>query len=336
MIVVERGVIMENNMCMVCGNKNAKVEQIHDPVSKFISCPVCGMYKISEENSNFKMIDKNKLASFLFYKGFKEHTLPGNNERRYYTTIENETNSGGMPIYIDSLMVDSWYPCTLSEKTDKILLKLNDLSEYMGDKIGLDREALYSCFFVDRFNPVNGERRSEDELETQAMYMFDYLSENGYVQGKILDNNLNNLIITPKGYCRIEEWQRKISKGNDVLVAMKFGDDTKKLREAIRQGISEAKYNAIFIDEVEHNEFITPELLKHIRDSKFVVVDLTHQNNGAYFEEGYAMGLGKTVIQLCKKSTKLHFDIAQKNTIIWEREEDIPLRLKNRIDATIE
>ena len=156
MIVVERGVIMENNMCMVCGNKNAKVEQIHDPVSKFINCPVCGMYKISEENSNFKMIDKNKLASFLFYKGFKEHTLPGNNERRYYTTIENETNSGGMPTYIDSLMVDSWYPCTLSEKTDKILLKLNDLSEYMGDKIGLDREALYSCFFVDRFNPVNG------------------------------------------------------------------------------------------------------------------------------------------------------------------------------------
>ena len=77
-------------------------------------------------------------------------------------------------------------------------------------------------------------------------------------------------------------------------------------------------------------------MLKHIRDSKFVVVDLTHQNNGAYFEEGYAMGLGKTVIQLCKKSTKLHFDIAQKNTIIWEREEDIPLRLKNRIDATIE
>lgn len=71
MIVVERGVIMENNMCMVCGNKNAKVEQIHDPVSKFINCPVCGMYKISEENSNFKMIDKNKLAHFYFIKDLK-------------------------------------------------------------------------------------------------------------------------------------------------------------------------------------------------------------------------------------------------------------------------
>lgn len=104
----------------------------------------------------------------------------------------------------------------------------------------------------------------------------------------------------------------------------------------ICQGIMSAGYVAIFIDEVEHNDFITPELLKYIRDSKFVVVDLSHQNNGAYFEEGYEMGLGKPVIQLCKKDVRLHFDIAQKNTIIWETEEEIPERLKNRIIATID
>lgn len=117
---------------------------------------------------------------------------------------------------------------------------------------------------------------------------------------------------------------------------MKFGNDTNSLREAIRKGIVDAGYLAIFIDEVEHNEFITPELLKHIKDSKFVVVDLSHQNNGAYFEEGYAMGLGKSVIQLCQKDVNLHFDIAQKNTIIWGTEDEIPQRLKNRIIATID
>ncbi len=67
-----------------------------------------------------------------------------------------------------------------------------------------------------------------------------------------------------------------------------------------------------------------------------MVVDLTHQNNGAYFEEGYAMGLGKPVIQLCRKGTTLHFDIAQKNTIMWATEEDIPEKLRNRIKATID
>ena len=116
---------------------------------------------------------------------------------------------------------------------------------------------------------------------------------------------------------------------------MKFGEDTNPLREAIRKGITNAGYIAIFIDEVQHNDFITPELLKHIRDSKFVVADLTHQNNGAYFEEGYVMGLGKPVIQLCQCKTTLHFDIAQKNTIMWETEEDIPEKLYNRIIATI-
>ena len=120
-----------------------------------------------------------------------------------------------------------------------------------------------------------------------------------------------------------------------ALVAMAFNEKTLKLREAIRKGIQDAGYLAVFIDEVEHNDFITPELLKHIEDSKFVVVDLLHQNNGAYFEEGYAMGIGKPVIQLCKQDVKLHFDIAQKNTIIWSNESEISDRLKRRILATI-
>ena len=67
-----------------------------------------------------------------------------------------------------------------------------------------------------------------------------------------------------------------------------------------------------------------------------MVVDLTNKNNGAYFEEGYAMGLGKDVIQICQKDVKLHFDIAQKNTIMWEDENDIIEKLANRIKATID
>ena len=41
-------------------------------------------------------------------------------------------------------------------------------------------------------------------------------------------------------------------------------------------------------------------------------------------------------MKLCKKGISLHFDIAQKNTIMLDKETDIPLRLKNRIIATID
>ena len=167
--------------------------------------------------------------------------------------------------------------------------------------------------------------------------MLSCLVKQGYIEDYIgmRCNDLPPITLMPSAYARIDEIQRNTANGKNVLVAMSF-KDTEKLREAIRKGITEAGYIAVLIDEVQHNELIAPELLKHIRDSKFVVVDLTHQNNGAYFEEGYAMGLGKPVIQLCKKGTQLHFDIAQKNTIMWETEDDIPELLRNRIVATIE
>lgn len=187
---------------------------------------------------------------------------------------------------------------------------------------------------------VNGiwEWREESDCEDEANYLLNYLQKSSYIEycDGVNEEEWVAIRLTPEGYARVDMLQKNTAYGKNVLVAMKFGDDTIPLREAIRKGVTDAGYRAIFIDEVQHNDFITPELLKYIRDSKFVVVDLTHQNNGAYFEEGYAMGLGKTVIQLCQKDARLHFDIAQKNTIMWDTEDSIPFILKNRILATID
>ena len=189
--------------------------------------------------------------------------------------------------------------------------------------------------FVNRFKDDDITIWSDEDLLQQAEFFCESLTDMGYIKSQIKSGGAL-INITPKGYQRIDELLRNTGTGKNVFVAMSFADGTMKLREAIKQGIQDAGYNPVLIDEVEHNELITPEMLSYIKNSKFVVVDLSHRNNGAYFEEGYAMGLGKEVIQLCKKDTNLHFDVAQKNTIIWENESDIPLKLKNRIKATIE
>lgn len=199
---------------------------------------------------------------------------------------------------------------SFSQKVDMILLKLNELTEFVGQEIKLDIPSLLSCMFVRRFKSDNRETVDDKELVKQALYMTSYLFEIGYVKGincingdvSRTDSYYGEISITPKGYDRIDQLQQRDNEGKDALVAMRFGSETLKLREAIREGIFDAGYHAIFIDEVEHNGFITPELLSRINKSRFVVVDLTHRNNGAYFEEGYAMGLGKTVIQLCKRA----------------------------------
>ena len=335
--------------CPICESE-AVVYPNYDTITCFYVCPICGRYELDAYND----FDKNHLASYLAYNAFKS----GLSEYRYHTVLDKETcdkyreefdkgnNTHGRPVHMDNEIIENWYPKSLNERVDKILLYLNSRIKHIGQQISISYAELLSSFFVDRkelikstfYDKGSWESRDASDCEDELKYMLDYLATCSYInytEGPSLDE-WADISLSPSGYARIDTLLKNTTSGRNVLVAMKFGDDTKKLRESIRKGIKEADYVPIFIDEVQHNDFITPELLKHIRDSKFVVVDLTHQNNGAYFEEGYAMGVGKPVIQLCQKDTKLHFDIAQKNTIIWATEEDIPERLTNRIKATID
>ena len=321
----------------------------------FYTCPVCGRYELYDLDE-IESKAGNQLAPYLLYHCFG---TKGIIEYRYNTPLDKEIcdkyneefdaghNTHGRPVHMDASIISAWYPKSFSERVDLILSYINNRSSHIGQFVTLGMQETFSMMFIDRKEYVpsviaqdNGrwEWREDADCEDEANYMLDYLKKSLYIEYRegVNEEEWIDLRLTPEGYARIDMLQKNVSKGSNVLVAMKFGDDTKTLREAIRKGISDAGYFAVFIDEVQYNDFITPELLKYIRDSKFVVVDLTHQNNGAYFEEGYAMGLGKPVIQLCQKDAKLHFDIAQKNTIMWGVEDDIPLMLKNRIVATID
>lgn len=340
--------------CPVCRSKaSCFPESQHDSI--FYDCPVCGRYEFTL--NGFRIQHNNHLASYLYYNRFKGGLM--HPEYRYHTTMDKELCDAykrnfekgdithGHPVHMDDDIVNNWYPKSFSERIDNILLRVSSLAKHIGQTVKFDNQEMLSLLFVDRrespddsyFPPKDGPAwREDNDCFTEADYVLDYLKESGFVKDylHLRSETGVELTLTPKGYARVDELQRNTSYGRNVLVAMKFGEDTLTLREAIRKGVDDAGYHAVFIDEVEHINFITPELLKHIRDSKFVVVDLTHQNNGAYFEEGYAMGLGKPVIQLCKDGVKLHFDIAQKNTIMWKTEDDIPTKLTNRIKATID
>jgi len=59
----------------------------------------------------------------------------------------------------------------------------------------------------------------------------------------------------------------------------------------------------------------------HIRRAAFVLSDLTHGNNGAYWEAGFAEGLGIPVIYTCEKrvfdNESTHFDTNHLTTVMW-------------------
>lgn len=118
---------------------------------------------------------------------------------------------------------------------------------------------------------------------------------------------------------------------------MWFDSEVENARKAIINAVEDTGHIPIIIDMKEHNNQIVPEILYEIRQSKFVIADFTGHRGGVYFEAGYAQGYGKEVIATCKKNhfEETHFDLKQKNTIVWEDEEELKDDLIKRIRATV-
>ena len=59
----------------------------------------------------------------------------------------------------------------------------------------------------------------------------------------------------------------------------------------------------------------------HIRRSELVIAELTHGNNGAYWEAGYAEGYNVPVIYMCEERAfnlqSTHFDTNHLTTVMW-------------------
>lgn len=325
------------NECLVCGG-DAEVYRTDDCNYEFVKCDVCGRFEINTLGQ-YSTAPQNmdKLASYLYYNG--RISQPIKTEPGYFynfigtnDTFDHEYPEHPYSFLVTNDIVEAWYPKTFSEKVDMFLIGLSQKANFMGELILFTPQQLNSACFVIR-NP-DGPMRTMDPVDRQRTYLLDYLKAKEYIQ-----TESTGIIILPKGLERIDELQKNISlNSKTAFVAMSFLPEMKELREAIKQAIESAGYIPRVMDEIEHNHQIVPEMLYEIRQSRFVIAELTNHNNGAYFEAGYALGLGKDVIQVCKKETfgtDGHFDVKQINTIRWESHQELKEALIKRIEATI-
>jgi hypothetical protein len=70
-------------------------------------------------------------------------------------------------------------------------------------------------------------------------------------------------------------------------------------------------------------ERIVPRIETGIRNSAFVIADVSELSPNVFYEVGYAKGLGKQVIVTARKGTQLPFDLGDVPTIFWEIQEDL-------------
>ena len=177
--------------------------------------------------------------------------------------------------------------------------------------------------------------------EKFATSLFEDLSQRGVIQiaykrelighpKSFVDVNL-----TLDGWEQYEAEKRGRFEGNYGFLAMQFDEAELDafVQEVLKPVVKEKTgYELVNMDDRSRAGLIDNIMRVQIRDAKFVIVDLTHDNNGAYWEAGYAEGLGKLVIYICEKKKfdekKTHFDTNHCTTVPWSRDDDEGFRQK--------
>jgi nucleoside 2-deoxyribosyltransferase len=147
-----------------------------------------------------------------------------------------------------------------------------------------------------------------------------------------------DIIITPSGWAFLDQYTQPNIINDQVFVAMSFAPELKSAWEqGIRPALTKAKFRPYRIDVEPHIERIDLKIITEIKNSKFMVADVTQQRPGVYFEAGYAIGIGLPVLWSVREDDKdnVHFDTRQYNHIIWKTEEDLAVQLFFFISAII-
>ena len=130
--------------------------------------------------------------------------------------------------------------------------------------------------------------------------------------------------LTFKGWDRYEALRRGGASGYTAFMAMQFGDaDLDGIVDGcFRHTVEATGFILRRLDDNPKAGLIDDRLRVEIKGSRFLIADLTHSNEGAYWEAGFAEGLGKPVIYTCKESvfnnpqSRTHFDTNHHLTVL--------------------
>ncbi|MEQ1548770.1 MAG: hypothetical protein ABL918_09005 [Chakrabartia sp.] len=176
-----------------------------------------------------------------------------------------------------------------------------------------------------------------------AVNLIDQLAADALVQRKdssTLDrDDAMDLDLTLAGWKTFQSEKVGQQTAGYGFLAMMFGDEPLELlaQNHLKPAIRNLGFELVDMRDVAEPGIIDNIMRMRIRDADFIIVDLTHDNSGAYWEAGYAEGLGKPVLYICEKnkfeSSKPHFDVNHCTTVMWT--DDDPEDFCKRLLATL-
>jgi hypothetical protein len=187
---------------------------------------------------------------------------------------------------------------SVSERMDSALLNISKYAPKLGEQTRVDLNPGGEGLSLLWTGDVSG-----------ASWMLNALSRVDWITSS-LDTAGARVAITPRGWQRVEELRRGriVSGPPTAFVAMWFssgGIIDRVYEEAIEPAIRSMDYKAEMLGKTTTLQTINDEIFAQVRRARFLVVDLTSDDDGhrgsVYFEAGLAMGMKKEVIFTARK-----------------------------------
>ena len=133
--------------------------------------------------------------------------------------------------------------------------------------------------------------------------------------------------LTLLGWERYEELIHAVTSEPHGFFACDFGNDDIRnlLEDTLKPAFKQRGYDLSDMRGFARPGLIDNIMQERIRRASFVIVDLTDDNLGAYWEGGFAQALGKPVVYICEHEKfnhedprkRPHFDTNHYTTITW-------------------
>lgn len=222
--------------------------------------------------------------------------------------------------------VISFFPkYSIVDKQMLLLRWVAGRSAFPGDQVALDPKLDYPVAWCGNDVELNYHLESLEQRHLASISRSPYLESTSV-----------GVVIAPEGWSHLDQAHFSRSNSDQAFVAMAFADELRPAWEdGIRKAVTRAGYRPFRTDAQPSIDRIDMQIMSEIRQSRFVIADVTLQRQGVYFEAGFAIGLGIPVYWCVRddEKDKVHFDTRQYNHIVWSTPVDLEAKLFDFIHA---
>jgi len=294
--------------CPICGTDVPAGGGGHDML--FINCRICGGYKISWP-AKADLVDRRDRSNIHLLSAATRRASDGG----HHLSLIGED--------IDRLLASTSPLRTPFDVLDALLTDVHRRTEDLTSAIKIP--------FTDYplFSLRGWEQMRDFANQCQKL---------GHLEILNLDDKGIECKLSLDGWQKVDDIRREGRSSSQAFVAMWFDESMDAVfEEGIKPAVEDAGWNALRIDQKEHNDRIDDRIIGELKRSGLLVADFTGQRAGVYFEAGLAQGLGIPVVWTVRKDhlEDVHLDTRQYNHVVWESPEELREKLAFRLLATV-